>query len=142
MRRTGSVSVFWNTFIYQTVAILADNATSLLVLPRCLHFCLGFRFLLVHTTCFPYSPFLVDAGCSVGVTVSCDEDVREVGENEVEELVDRPGTTICTQFAVLLSIFLPLLMRYIVASSFVSTSPLAVSTVVGLLEVRYPIRQS
>ena len=36
---------------------------------------------------------LVGAGCSVGVTVYCDEDVREVGEDEVEELVDRPGTT-------------------------------------------------
>ena len=36
---------------------------------------------------------LVDAGCSVGVTVSCDEDVGEVGEDELEELVDRQGTT-------------------------------------------------
>ena len=40
------------------------------------------------------------AGCSVGVTVSCDEDVREVGEGEVEELVDRPRTTNGTQFSV------------------------------------------
>ena len=31
------------------------------------------------------------AGCFVGVTVSCDEDVGEVGEDELEELVDRPG---------------------------------------------------
>ena len=53
---------------------------------------------------------LVDAGYSVGVTVSCDEDV-EVGEDELEELVDRPRTTICTKFAVLQSIFLPFLMR-------------------------------
>ena len=29
----------------------------------------------------------------MGVTASCDEDVGEVGENEVEELVDGPGTT-------------------------------------------------
>ena len=36
---------------------------------------------------------LVDADCSVVVTVSCDEDVGEVGEDEVEEPVDRPGTT-------------------------------------------------
>ena len=35
---------------------------------------------------------LVAAGCSRWVTVSCDEDV-EVGEDEVEEVVDRPGTT-------------------------------------------------
>ena len=41
---------------------------------------------------FPYSSslifsLLVDAGCSVGVTVSCDEDVGEGSEDEVEELV-------------------------------------------------------
>ena len=30
-------------------------------------------------------------GISVSVTVSCDEDVREI--DEVEELVDKPGTT-------------------------------------------------
>ena len=36
---------------------------------------------------------LVDAGCSVGVTLTSDEDVGEVGEDEVEELADRPGTT-------------------------------------------------
>ena len=29
----------------------------------------------------------------MGVAVSCDEDVGEEGEDEVEELVDRPGTT-------------------------------------------------
>ena len=45
------------------------------------------------------------------VTVSCDEDVGEVGEDELEELVDKPRTTIGTQFAVLQSIFLPFLMR-------------------------------
>ena len=33
---------------------------------------------------------LVDVGCSMGVTASCDEDV---GEDELEELVDRPRTT-------------------------------------------------
>ena len=54
---------------------------------------------------------LVDAGCSVGVTASCDEDVADVGEDELDELVDRLGTTNGTQFAVLHSIFLPLLMR-------------------------------
>ena len=47
----------------------------------------------------------------MGVTVSCSEDVGEVGEDEVEELVDRPGTTNGTQFAVLQSNFLPFLMR-------------------------------
>ena len=33
------------------------------------------------------------AGFSVLITVSCDEDVDEAGEDEVEELVDRPRTT-------------------------------------------------
>ena len=27
------------------------------------------------------------------ITVSCDEDVEEVGEDDVEEFVDKPGTT-------------------------------------------------
>ena len=36
---------------------------------------------------------LVDAGCSVGVTAPCDEEKGDVGEDELEELVDRPGTT-------------------------------------------------
>ena len=46
MRRTGSVSVFWNTFIYQTVPELLklfwQIMRSFLVLPRCCHFDLGF----------------------------------------------------------------------------------------------------
>ena len=54
---------------------------------------------------------LVDAGCSVGVTVSFDADVGEECEDELKELVDRPRTTNGTLFAVLQSIFLPLLMR-------------------------------
>ena len=29
---------------------------------------------------------LIDAGCCVGVTASCDEDVGDVGEDELEEL--------------------------------------------------------
>ena len=42
-------------------------------------------------------PLLVVAGSSVSVTVSCDEDVGEVDGDEVEELVDKPGTTNGTQ---------------------------------------------
>ena len=50
---------------------------------------------------FPRTPslilsLLVDAGCCVGITASCDDDVGDVGEDELEELVDRPGTTIGT----------------------------------------------
>ena len=37
--------------------------------------------------------FFLVAGTSVSVTVSCDEDVGEVDEDEVEELVDKKGTT-------------------------------------------------
>ena len=85
---------------------------------------------------------LVDAGCCVRITASCGKDVGYVGEAELEVPVDRPGTTIGTQFAVLHSIFLPFLMTYTVAS-FVSTSPLAVTTVVGLSETsQFSIRQS
>ena len=47
----------------------------------------------------------------MGVAVSCDDDVGEVGEDELEELVDGIGATNGTQFAVLQSIFLPCLMR-------------------------------
>ena len=47
------------------------------------------------------------AGFSVLPTVSCDEDVEETGEDEVEELVDRPGTTNGTQFGILQLIILP-----------------------------------
>ena len=54
-------------------------------------------FLVIHHS----NSLPVDAGCSVGVTASCDEDVRDVGEDELEEPVDKPGTTIGTLFAVL-----------------------------------------
>ena len=43
-----------------------------------------------------YSQHLSDAGCCAGITNSCDEDVGDVGEDELEELVDRPRTTIGT----------------------------------------------
>ena len=36
---------------------------------------------------------LLSAGCCEETSASCDEDVGEVGEDEHEELVDRPGTT-------------------------------------------------
>ena len=47
----------------------------------------------------------------MGITASCDNDVGDVRTAEVEEPVDKPGTTIGTQFAVLHSIFLSFLMR-------------------------------
>ena len=70
--------MFWNTFHLPDfpstlLAILADHATRFLVLPH------------------SYSHFLLmrDAPWEL---VSCDEDVGEVGEDELEELVDRPET--------------------------------------------------
>ena len=36
---------------------------------------------------------LVDAGCCAGITASCGIDVGDAGEDELEELVDRPGAT-------------------------------------------------
>ena len=52
---------------------------------------------------------LLVARISVSVTVSCEEDVGEV--DEVEELVDKPGTTNGTWFDVSQWNFLPFLMR-------------------------------
>ena len=53
---------------------------------------------------------LVDEGCCVRTTASGDNDVGDVGVAELEEPVDRPGTTIGTKFAVLHFIRLPSLM--------------------------------
>ena len=53
---------------------------------------------------------LVDAGCCVGTTDSCNTDVGVVGAAELEEPVDKPGTTIGTQLSVLRFIRLPFLM--------------------------------
>ena len=39
---------------------------------------------------------LVDAGCNVGNTASCNTDVGDVSVAVLEELVDKPGTTIGT----------------------------------------------
>ena len=61
-------------------------------------------------------PLLSGTGFSVYLltskTESCDEDVEEVGGNDVEEeLVDKPETTNGTKFDILQSILLPFLMR-------------------------------
>ena len=68
------------------------------MLLRCHHFYLGFSVSAIprdeppRTSSLTLS-LLVDAACYVGVTASCDEDVGDVGEDELEVLVDRPGTT-------------------------------------------------
>ena len=56
------------------------------------------RFLLIHATGFSCDfsltiSLLSAAGFSMLIRSSCDEDVEEVGEDDVEERVDRPGTT-------------------------------------------------
>ena len=53
---------------------------------------------------------LIDAGCNVATTASCNTDVGDVGLAELEELVDKPGTTIGPFFAVLHFIRMPSLM--------------------------------
>ena len=77
MRRTGGVSVFWNTSIYQIHLELLWQTTGRV------------------SSYFHHSQLslLSVAGFSVLPTVSCDEDVQEANEDEVEALVDRPGTT-------------------------------------------------
>ena len=75
------------------VTTLAIQATGISVLVRCPHFYFGFSVFAGPCDKFPCTSslvlsLLVDAGYSVGVTVSCNEDVGEVGEDEVEELVD------------------------------------------------------
>ena len=90
MRRTGSVSLFWNTFIYQIVLelfwpfwqIMRRVSSYFLVVIILFGFsvtaCPSYEFLRTSSIILS---LLVDARCSVGVTVSCDEDVGEVGEN-------------------------------------------------------------
>ena len=49
----------------------------------------------------------VDAGRNADTTESCGSDAGEVGVAELEDLVDKPGTKIGTQFSVLHCIRLP-----------------------------------
>ena len=56
-------------------------------------------------------PLLSVAGFSVPTTESCVEDVEEVGQDDVEQLVEKPGTTNGTLFDVLQLIFLPFWVR-------------------------------
>ena len=102
MRRTGSVSVFWNTFIHQIVLELFQPFWQIMRQVSS-HFLVVVTFLCFSVSAGPCgrSPctsslivsLLLNSGCSVGVTVSCGGDAGEVGEDELEELVDGPGTT-------------------------------------------------
>ena len=80
------------------MAIPANLAVVHFVILRRLHFCLGFSVSADPRDGFPRDSSLIIsllsvAGFSVLTTASCDEDVDEVGEDEVEGLVDRRGTT-------------------------------------------------
>ena len=90
--------MFWNTFINQSILELGTPYNS----PLCSSSSSSFLFWVSVSASpcdeFPRTSFLMlsllaDAGCSVGVTVSCDEDAGDVGEDELEELFDRPKTT-------------------------------------------------
>ena len=49
----------------------------------------------------PVLSLLVNAGCIVRTTASCDTDVGDVRVAVLDELVDKPGTTSGTYFSVL-----------------------------------------
>ena len=72
------------------MAIPTHLAIVHLAILRHLHFYLCFRFLRDSSLIIS---LLSVAGFSVLITVSCDENVEEASEDEVEELVDRPRTT-------------------------------------------------
>ena len=85
------------------LTILADHATGLPVPSRCLKFSFRFWFSSGSLDGSPRTvsmllvlSLLVDAGCCVGTTPSCDNDVGDAGVAELEEPVDKPGTTIGT----------------------------------------------
>ena len=71
--------------------------------------CAGSRDGLARTVVLVLS-LLVNAGCNVGITAFCGTDVGDVGVAELEEPVNKPRTTIGTQFSVLHFIRLPSLM--------------------------------
>ena len=94
---------------YILLTILADHATGFTVPSRCLHFFCFFDFCWFMRRASPYSNshFLLmrDAMSELRNT-----DAGNVGVAEIEEIVDKPGTTIGTWFSVLHFIRLPSLM--------------------------------
>ena len=78
-------------FLCTPAASPAIHAIDRFVLLRVLFFC----FSVSADLCSGVLPLLSVAGFSVSVTESCDE---EVGVDDVEKLVDKPGTTDGTLF--------------------------------------------
>ena len=64
------------------LTIQADRATGFSERSRSIFVCCWF--------------LLVYAGCNVGMTASCDEDVGDVGVAELDEPVEKPGSAIGT----------------------------------------------
>ena len=113
--------MFWNTFIYQILPELlwpfwqilrrvSSHFFVVVIFVWIFGFCWSMRrvssYFLTHalTSCWCW---MLRGGHGV-LRWRCR---RSVNEDELEELVDRPGTTKGTEFAVLQSIFLPFLMR-------------------------------
>ena len=94
--------MFWNTFINQSFLELLcpiKHNLQLIILQV-----LVVIFIWVFDSVCSFHEFpradvsslalsLLVAGISMSVTVFCDEDVGEVSEDEIEDLVDKPGTT-------------------------------------------------
>ena len=107
-RRTGCcVTMTWNTFIHKILRQFFSPFWQIKqwVFPYVLVVSISiliFRFLVVHATglpilCFSYSLSLrVGAGRNVRLAASCDNDVGDVCVAELEEPVDKAGTTIGT----------------------------------------------
>ena len=95
MTRTSSLSVFWNIFIYQIVPEIFKPLWQIMRRVSSYFFVVIILGGGISVSAGPslILSLLVDAGCSVGVTVSCDEDVGDVGEDGLDGLVDRPETT-------------------------------------------------
>ena len=78
------------------------------ILQIALYFFMSFIFLCFR---FLIHPLLSAAGFSVPITESCDEDVGEIGVDDMQKLIDKPGTTNGTKFDILQSILLLFLVR-------------------------------
>ena len=80
MRRTrGCVPMSWNTLSIRFSVNSSNRSCD--GSPRTVQ--------IVHS-------LLVDAGCNVRTTASCGTDIGDVGVAELEEPVNKPGTTIGT----------------------------------------------
>ena len=102
------------TSLWTPVASPASHAIDHSVLLRLLQsLCFGFYWFWQRVSPWlrTHTPTSFCCGIFKPVTESFDEDVEEGCADDVEELVDKPGTTDGAEFDVLQSILLPFLMR-------------------------------